>query len=159
MRMYEELLQLLLDLEGVQQDSRYHPEGCALFHSLQVFDAACAETDDGELIMAALLHDVGKAVDSATHAELGAELIEGLVPERVAWLVRHHLDLLRAPKKTRARFRNTNALKDLEALRRFDLAGRRTKACVCTPEDALAYALNMMNPHPHDAATDAGGNR
>jgi hypothetical protein len=35
-----ELLSLLEALDGVAQSPRYHPEGDALFHSLQVFDLA-----------------------------------------------------------------------------------------------------------------------
>src|SRR5690606_4791629 len=46
--MHHELLSLLLALDGVQQPLRYHPEGDALYHSLQVFDLAYAATDDPE---------------------------------------------------------------------------------------------------------------
>jgi len=100
-----ELLDLLLALDGVQQSPRFHPEGDALFHSLQVFDLARRATEDRELWAAALFHDVGKAIDDDEqgHDEVGADLLEGLVSERVVWLVRHHLDLLRDPKRTRAR--------------------------------------------------------
>ncbi|MEZ4306893.1 MAG: hypothetical protein R3F14_02435 [Polyangiaceae bacterium] len=47
--MHDALLDLLLGLRGVRQDPRYHPEGDALFHSLQVFDAARRETPDRTL--------------------------------------------------------------------------------------------------------------
>ncbi len=158
--MYDQILQLLTALDGVAQDPKYHPEGDALFHSLQVFDAAHSDTDDGELVLAALVHDVGKAVDMRDHAEVGATLLEGLVSERILWLVRHHLDLLRAPKPTRARLRGTAQLADLEALRRYDLAGRKIKARVPTPEDALASAMNMMHHNTleldHTYAHDGG---
>ena len=41
----------------------YHPEGDALYHSLQVFDLACEESPyDEDFLLAALLHDVGKAM-------------------------------------------------------------------------------------------------
>jgi hypothetical protein len=59
--MHQDLLHLLLGLDGVRQDPRYHPEGDALFHSLQAFELARRETSDRALWAAALLHDVGKA--------------------------------------------------------------------------------------------------
>ena len=46
-----------------------HPEGDALYHSLQVFHLAReARPYDEEFLLAALLHDVGKAVDPQDHA-------------------------------------------------------------------------------------------
>jgi HD superfamily phosphodiesterase len=135
---FDELLELLVALDGVAQPVRYHPEGDALFHSLQVFDEARRETEDRELWAAALLHDVGKAVPSLVHDEVGADLLEGLVSDRVVYLVRHHLDLLRDPRRTRRRLYGSRELADLERLRRWDLRGRRRDARVLTPEAALA---------------------
>ena len=139
--MHEDLLDLLLALDGVPQPARYHPEGDALFHSLQVFDLARRETEDRQLWAAALLHDVGKASDGATHDEMGAELLDGLLCPRVVWLVRHHLDLLREPGRTRRRYRGTRELVDLERLRRWDLGGRRRDARVLSPESAVSLLL------------------
>ncbi len=135
--MYADLLDLLQSLDRVRQDPRFHPEGDALFHSLQVFDCARRESDHCVLWASALLHDVGKAVSSPEHDVIGADLLEGLVSPRVVWLVRHHLDLLRAPRPTRRRLRGQRALGELERLRRFDLAGRCVRASVPTPEAAL----------------------
>lgn len=134
-----ELLELLTALDGIAQSPRYHPEGDALFHSLQVFDHARHATDDLDLWAAALLHDVGKAFpdDEAGHDEVGAELLEGLVSERVVFLVRHHLDLLRDPRRARRRH-GGQALRDLELLRRWDLAGRSPDARVLSPQAAFA---------------------
>jgi len=54
---------LLLPLERVKESPVYHPEGDALYHSLQVFDLAREEFPyDEEFLSAALLHDVGKAI-------------------------------------------------------------------------------------------------
>jgi putative nucleotidyltransferase with HDIG domain len=144
-----ELLDLLLALDGVVQSPRFHPEGDALYHSLQVFDLARAATDDRELWAAALLHDVGKAIDDPDgegHDELGADLLEGLVSERVVWLVRHHLDLLRDPRRTRARLAGTRELEDLEALRRWDLGGRARHARVLAPEACLHLLFDHPSP-------------
>lgn len=143
--MYDKLFALLSALDGVQQDLKYHPEGDALFHSLQVFEIARKNKCDAELLMAALVHDVGKAIDSADHAEIGANLLDGLASQRVIFLVKHHLDLLRTPKSTRSRLRGTQLLADLEALRQYDLAGRNPRAWVPTLEDALSSLMNIMH--------------
>jgi hypothetical protein len=139
--MYDELLPLLLALDGIRQDPAYHPEGDALFHSLQVFDLARAATDDRALWAAALLHDVGKAISSKDHDDVGADLLSGLTSPRIVWLVRHHLDLLRRPGPTKRRLRGTAALADLQRLRRWDVGGRSLHATVLTPEAALSLVL------------------
>ncbi len=68
---------LLLPLETVQQSPEFHPEGDALYHSLQVFELARdAPPYDEELQLAALLHDVGKAIDPRDHVNRGAGSLE-----------------------------------------------------------------------------------
>jgi len=151
--MYQDLLELLTALDGVQQDPRWHPEGCALYHSLQAFALARQDTSDRALWAAALLHDVGKAVSSPDHDEVGADLLDGIVAPRVVWLVRHHLDLLRNPGQTKRRLRGAAsrlgsasageaALVDLQRLRRWDVGGRSPHASVIGPEEALAILLD-----------------
>lgn len=135
--MYADLLDLVVALDRIPQHPRYHPEGDALYHSLQVFQHAHRESRDPALHAAALLHDVGKALRSGDHDADGADLLEGLVCPRVVWLVRHHLDLLRDPGATRRRLHDTVRLRDLERLRRWDLAGRSPRASVCSPEEAV----------------------
>ena len=62
----------LLPLENVKESPKYHPEGDALYHSLQVFDLACdALPYDEEFLLAALLHDVGKGIDRSDHVLAG----------------------------------------------------------------------------------------
>ena len=136
--MYEELLDLLLALDGVRQSPLHHPEGDALYHSLQAFELARRATDDRGMWAAALLHDVGKAVSSPEHDAIGADLLGGIVAPRIVWLVRHHLDLLYRPGLTRRRLRGTRALRDLVLLRRWDAGGRSPTAVVPSPEEALA---------------------
>jgi len=131
------LFSLLEALEGVEQDPVWHPEGDALFHSLQVFDVARAHTPDRELWAAALLHDVGKG-RGAHHERIGAHLLSGWLPPRVVWLVAHHLDLLVAPAKTRRRWRGSARLADLQQLRDWDVAGRDPWAMVPTLQEAVA---------------------
>ncbi len=148
--MYDDIVSWLEPLEEVAQSPIWHPEGDALFHTLQVFEHALAETEDAELLAAALLHDVGKAQAGADHDTVGAELIDGHVPDRVVWLVAHHLALLRQPRPTRALLVGTRQLADLERLRRWDLAGRDPEATVRSLEEAasiVAEGLESLVEH------------
>lgn len=140
-----ELVSLLEALDGIQQSPKYHPEGDALYHSLQVFELATRATDDRVLWAAALFHDVGKAIDGPLHDEVGADLLEGLLPDRAVWLVRHHLDLLRDPRRTRRRWLGTPELLDLERLRKWDLGGRNPNARVMTVESAIALLDGVLD--------------
>jgi HD superfamily phosphodiesterase len=156
--MDDDLVSLLADLDGIEQSPKYHPEGDALFHSLQVFDLARRATTDRVLWAAALFHDVGKAVNGPLHDEVGADLLEGLLPPRAVWLVRHHLDLLKEPRVTRRRWLGTPALRDLELLRRWDLGGRDRHARVLAPADALDLLFEgapaELDPEAEDAGAD-----
>lgn len=139
--MYDDLLELLTALDGVRQSPKYHPEGDALFHSLQVYELARRATSDRALWAAALLHDVGKAVSSPDHDAIGADLLDGIVSPRIGWLVRHHLDLLVVPALTKRRYRGTVALSDLQRMRAWDVGGRNPEASVPSMEEALESLL------------------
>ncbi|WP_246119408.1 HD domain-containing protein [Aliikangiella coralliicola] len=141
----EYLLELLLSLDGIIQSPEYHPESDALYHTLQVFELAYQNSADPELWLAALFHDVGKSVDSKNHAQIGAEMVAGLFPERVVWLIEHHLDLMISPGKTRQRLANTQRLTDLTQLRNWDLAGRSPTAIVRLPDEALDITLSVLS--------------
>ena len=69
----------LAPLEAIKQNPRYHPEGDALYHSLQVFERAReARPYDEEFLLSALLHDVGKAIDPSDHVASAVEALEML---------------------------------------------------------------------------------
>ena len=138
------LLDLLHALDGITQSPKYHPESDALFHSLQVFEWAYRESDDPELWLAALFHDVGKSVDSKSHCEIGAEMLSNIFTERAVWLIAHHLDLMKSPQMTRKRLANSNKLKELSLLRRWDMAGREPDVEVRQPEEALDLILEAF---------------
>lgn len=148
--MYDDLYELLNGLDGVRQNPRFHPEGDALFHSLQAFELARRATTDRALWAAALVHDVGKAVSSPDHDVVGADLLDGIVAPRIVWLVRHHLDLLCSPQATKRRLRGTSALTDLQRLRAWDVGGRKPTASVPSIDDALGMLLES-DPLPLSA--------
>lgn len=135
--LHEDLVSLVSALDGIQQSPRYHPEGDALYHSLQVFQLAQRESADRVMWAAALFHDVGKAIDGPSHDEVGADLLEGLLPPRAVWLVRHHLDLMKDPRRTRRRYGELPIMRELQQLRRWDERGRDPKARVMSLHQAL----------------------
>jgi hypothetical protein len=75
-------------LATVKQDRQKCPEGDALEHSLQVFDLVHRERPfDEELLTAALVHDVGRAIDRADAVVATLEAVGDLVTDRTKWLI------------------------------------------------------------------------
>lgn len=147
-----ELYRLLLrPLEGVKQSPKYHPEGDALYHSLQVFELARDERGyDEEFLLAALLHDVGKAIDPSDHVLAGLQALEGTITERTETLIALHMDALAYRNGTlgaraRARLRQSEEFDDLMLLRELDARGRIPGAIVCELEEALEYIRTLAD--------------
>ncbi|NNJ27350.1 hypothetical protein [Alienimonas chondri] len=81
---------LLDDLADVTLGSPRHPEGDCLTHSLQAYVFATRETAwDEEFLLAALLHDVGKAIHYRDPLPATLEALDGLVTARTRWFVEH----------------------------------------------------------------------
>jgi hypothetical protein len=139
----------LQPLEAVKQNARYHPEGDALYHSLQVFELARdARPYDEEFLLAALLHDVGKAIDPQDHVRAGVESLRGAVTERTLWLIEHHMDLLANREKAviarvRRELEGSEFFDDLRLLRELDDAGRVPGQPVESLEEALDYLRGL----------------
>ena len=75
------------------QRPQSHPEGDALYHSLQVFELAREELPyDEEFLLAALLHDVGKGLDPQDHIGAALEALDGHITPRTAWFIEHHTE-------------------------------------------------------------------
>lgn len=140
---------LLLPLENVKQNVQYHPEGDALYHSLQVFDRARDELPyDEEFLLAALLHDVGKAIDPREHVAAGLEALEGFITERTHWLIEHHMDaqqLIDGSLGARAkrRLKESPDYEELLLLARCDRAGRQPGAQAPELDEALDYIREL----------------
>jgi predicted HD phosphohydrolase len=150
-------------LETVKLNPKQHPEGDALFHSLQVFHLARdIRPYDEEFLLAALLHDVGKAIDPQDHVAAGIESLRGSVTERTLWLIEHQKDL--APRRDRStpgkegsstnRDRPISArlkrqideseyAEDLVLLRELDQAGRVPGQPVDSLDEVLEYLKGL----------------
>ncbi len=139
----------LLPLEAVKQNPKYHPEGDALYHSLQVFELAReVRPYDEEFLLAALLHDVGKAIDPHDHVAAALESLRGAITERTTWLIEHHMDLMNAREKPmRSKLKRELELseyyEDLKLLRELDEAGRVPGQPAISVDEALAYLKSL----------------
>ncbi len=137
---------LLLPLENVKENPAYHAEGDALYHSLQVFELARRKSPyDEEFLLAALLHDVGKAIDPQDHVAAGVDALSGHVTARAAWLIAHHGEgqkLLDGTLGVRARHRleASEDFDDLRLLARCDRDGRVPGG----PAPDLAEAIDYL---------------
>jgi hypothetical protein len=140
---------LLLPLENVTESLKYHPEGDALYHSLQVFDLARNKLAyDEEFLTAALLHDVGKAIEPANHTAAALEALDGFITERSAWLIEHHM-LAHAladgtlGARARRRLEQSEHFEELALLGQCDRAGRMPGAQAPELEEALDYLREL----------------
>jgi hypothetical protein len=140
---------LLLPLESVKQRHEFHPEGDALYHTLQVFALAKEHRPyDVEFLQAALLHDVGKAIDRHDHVAAALRTLDGLITDRTSFFIANHMlaheyrDGTLSPKK-RDRLKESPDFDDLLLFSELDRAGRVPGAEVGTLDDALEYIKAM----------------
>ena len=61
-----------------------------LEHSLQSATRAHRDGAEEEMVVAALLHDIGDLLSPNNHSELAAAVLRPYVSERTYWIVRHH---------------------------------------------------------------------
>jgi hypothetical protein len=146
---YEIYQQLLEPLASVMQDSATHPEGDALYHSLQVFKL-CEDRIpyDEELLTAALLHDVGKAIDRRDHHTASISALAGIVTDRTMWFLEQMPQAAALAKGTlgiraRNRLETSEDFDELLILSESDMAGRKRGVVVPEVEEALAVLREL----------------
>ena len=61
-----------------------------LEHSLQTATRALNEKADDEMIVAALLHDIGDELSPLNHAEYAAAVLKPYVSEKTHWIIQKH---------------------------------------------------------------------
>ena len=152
---FEYYLSLLRPLERVKQNPRTHPEGDALYHSLQVFENVRRENlYDEELLTAALLHDVGKAIDIfADRHTASLKALQGRITDRTARLI-EKLSAAHAHRAGTLGHRAKRALdhdEDFEAIMLLadaDHHGRKPGAEVPSVEEAIAYIRELAENEP-----------
>ena len=78
-------------------NERYDEAVTQLQHALQCAALARRASADDEVVLAALLHDVGHLIARSSerperhHGHWGAAFVRPWVPPRVAWLIEHHV--------------------------------------------------------------------
>jgi predicted HD phosphohydrolase len=59
-------------------------------HGLQAATRALRDGADEEMVVAALLHDIGDALAPCNHGEFAAAILRPYVSEETYWIVKHH---------------------------------------------------------------------
>jgi hypothetical protein len=132
---------LLTPLELVRLPKETHPEGDALYHSLQVLELGKNKLPyDEEFLLACLLHDVGLAIDPRQPMLSGIDALGDLITARTRTLLQllepAH-EYLRTGQATAA-LRRSPDFEEAVLLARCDRDGRVCGAEVPSLEEALS---------------------
>ncbi|HUQ69195.1 MAG TPA: hypothetical protein VM165_06720 [Planctomycetaceae bacterium] len=152
------VFQMLLEpLARVQLDPHYHPEGDALYHSLQVFERGkAAQPYDEEFLLACLLHEVGRAINPRHPVLSAIDALGTLITDRTRFLIEqrpvaaHYLRTGECPNS----LRKSPDFEDALLLARCDREGRVAGADVGTLEEALAYLEGLDATWDEEDAAD-----
>lgn len=150
-RRFEIYAELLRPLAEVKQDPQTHPEGDALYHSLQVFELVADQVPyDEELLTAALLHDVGKAIDRRDSHTATLAALEGIVTDRTYWLLENLPAAIAHTQGTlgqraRNRLESAEHFDEIHVLALADLSGRKCGVAVADMEDAISILQELSS--------------
>lgn len=143
---YDALESIVRPLDRIRLDRETHPEGDALYHTLQVFEAGRnALPYDQEFLLACLLHDAGLAIDR--HAPMIALLdtLGQLITDRTRFLLLslpNAHEYLRTGSAPRS-LRKSEDFDEAVLLARCDRAGRVCGAEVCSLAEAFDYIASL----------------
>jgi predicted HD phosphohydrolase len=133
---------------GVPQLEEYHPEGDVFNHLMQTYFWALRDTNDTDLILAALLHDVGKAAGLQGHDDIGSDMIRPYTSHKTTWLVSQHMRVwtllkgeMRRPGKVKA-LANHPWFPELVLLARWDKMARNPRKKVTYDKNRIMAQLN-----------------
>jgi hypothetical protein len=133
---------------GVEQKDEYHPEGDVFTHLMQTYFWALRESSDTDLILAALLHDVGKACLELDHVTQSVEMIRPYVSPKTEWLVSQHMRvwaLIKGDMKRPGKVKTLQShvwFADLVLLARWDHMARNPRKKVTYDKDRIMDQLN-----------------
>ncbi len=145
------IFNLLEECQGVSQVETHHPEKDVFNHCLQTANWAFRETKDTDLILAALLHDVGKKVNSYGHEKIGANLLNGYVSDKTLFLIENHMKIWsylngEMQKLSKCIFLASHPwLSELIQLARWDKKGRDGNKKLIYNKEMIIKRLNLIN--------------
>jgi exopolyphosphatase/pppGpp-phosphohydrolase len=134
--------------KGLEQREDHHPEKDVLEHCLQTFHVACRESVDIDLILAALLHDVGKAVESYGHEDYSVDILSAHLTPKALWLIKNHMRVWTYLDGSMRKLSKVKELSghpwfaDLVCLARFDKMGRNPNKTTVYDRRAIIDRLN-----------------
>lgn len=91
------ILTLFESTQGIKQREEYHPEVGLFSHLYQCMNWAFRESTDPEMIIAAMLHDVGKKLviesngNEYGHDRVVSDILEPLISPKAFWLIENHM--------------------------------------------------------------------
>jgi hypothetical protein len=145
---------LLEPLARIQLNPRTHPEGDALYHSLQVFELGRqALPYDEEFLLACLLHEIGRAINPRHPVLSAIDALGTLITDRTRFLIEQrpvaaiYLQTGDCPKS----LRKSPDFDDALLLARCDRDGRVAGATVCTLDEAIEYLDGLETEWDEDA--------
>ncbi len=142
-RVFEMLIE---SLERVALDPEYHPEGDALYHTLQVFELGVQERPyDEEFLLACLLHDAGLAINPRHPVLSVIDALGTLITDRTRTLIELRpvaAEYLRTGDCPRS-LRKSEEFDDAVLLARLDRSGRVPGTAVRTLSEALDFIRNL----------------
>jgi len=145
----EPLFKALERCKGLEQREDHHPERDVLEHCLQTFHAACRESVDIDLILAALLHDVGKAVEPYGHEDYSVDILSAHLTPKALWLIKNHMRVWMYLDGSMRKLSKVKELSghpwfsDLVCLARFDKMGRNPNKKTVYDRQAIIDRLNQ----------------
>jgi predicted HD phosphohydrolase len=148
------LYSLVSNLKGIVDHNSSHLEEDVYSHSIQVFALAVQDSRDVDLVLAALLHDIGKAHGSPDHAQTAVSMLKPftLIKPKTLWLIENHsrimfLQLGQMKKISKIRALTENPYySDLLQLREYDINGRKASPNISWDKESIKQALyNLLN--------------
>jgi len=138
----------LESLKEVNQGIEHHPEINAFNHSLQVLELAFKESNDTDLILSAMLHDIGKSINTIGHDKIAIELLKDYLSVKSLFLIEHHIrirNLIDGKMKRLSKIEyliNHSWLPELILLARWDILGRIPDRSIIYNKESIVKRLN-----------------
>jgi len=148
-KLMDPLFTTLEQCRGVKQMEHHHPEGDVFNHLLQVLHHAFRESIDTDLILAAMLHDVGKMENSHGHEKIAIGMLKPYISTKTSWLIENHMRIwyyLLGEMKKLSKVKELAGhpwLPELVQLARWDKIGRQPNKVMAYSRDDITSRLNL----------------